>query len=282
MSLRKHSYAMAGLVAACLALAAALPGQTTRQLDYELRGVDVVERIGEPIPLDLAFTDDNGRNVTLAQYFTPGRPVLITLNYANCPMLCSLQLSELARALREVDWMPGNEFMMLTVSIDPGETFERAKLAKVRYLGTLGKSQADSGWHFLVNSDESRVLALADALGFSYRFDASTGEWRHKAAAFIVNGDGVISHYLRNLNYDARDIKARLQESAEGEFGSVSEDDTGFGMNCFTMEWTDNMGRAFMMLRIGGGGILLFIVCFLGYWWIYELKKSRQLKAEAT
>lgn len=271
--------AMLALLSVC---ASALPGQTTRQVEYEMRGVDVVEKIGEPIPLDLEFTDDDGRSVTLAQYFTPGKPVLITLNYAMCPMLCSLQLTELARALKPMEWTPGQEFLMLTVSIDPSETFRDAKRSKVRYLGALDRSVAAEGWHFLVSEDESRVKALADALGFTYRFDGEKGEFVHKAAAFVVNGDGVISHYLRNLNYDTRDIHARLQQSAQGIMGEVSEDDTGFGMNCFTMEWTDNMGRAFMMMRIGGGGILLFIVCFLAYWWIYELKKSRRIKAEAT
>jgi protein SCO1/2 len=265
-------------------LLAPLAAQTNRQLQYELQGVEVVERIGEKIPLELAFTDDDGRNVTLAQYFKPGRPVLITLNYADCPRLCSLQLTELSKALKPMEWTPGNEFVMLTVSINPQENYERAKLAKVRYLGAVGKPEADHGWHFLVNADESMVLKLAESLGYSYKFDAETGEYRHKAAAFIVTGEGVISHYLRNLNYDATDIQARLVESGAGILGKTSEDDTGFGLNCFTFEFTDNMGRAFWYMRIGGIGIVLFVVSFVGYWWVFEFKKSRRLKlkAEAT
>jgi protein SCO1/2 len=271
--------------AALLALASPLlPAQTNRQLQYELRGVEVTERIGEKIPLDLEFVDNEGRNVTLAQYFKPGRPVLITLNYARCPRLCSLQLDELAKSFQPMEWVPGNEFVALTVSIDPEETFERAKTAKNRYLGAVGKAEADKGWHFLVWPDESHVRALAESLGYSYRFDPDTGEYRHKAAAFVVTGEGVISHYLRNLNYDARDVQARLAESAEGKLGQISEDETGFGLNCFTFEYTDNMSRSFWYMRIGGIGIVIFVVSFVGYWWVYEFRKSRQLKmkAEAT
>ncbi len=271
----------AGLLALLAPVASA---QNSRQLEYQLRNVEVIERIGEPIPLELEFIDNEGRGVTLSQYFKPGRPVLITLNYANCPRLCSLQLHELAKAMRSLDWRPGGEFTVLTVSVDPSESYEDAKTAKNRYLNALGDAKADHGWHFLVWPDEAHVRALADALGFGYRFDEKTGEYIHKAAAFIVTGEGVISHYLRNLNYDARDMQARLKESAEGKLGQPSEDDTGFGLNCFTFEYTDNMGRAFWYMRIGGIGIVLFVVSFVGYWWIYELRKSRQqrLKAEAT
>lgn len=269
-----------------IALCAALPAQTNKRLEYELQGVEVTERIGERIPLDLAFTDDNGRSVTLAQYFRAGRPVLITLNYADCPQLCSLQLTEMSKALAKMEWVPGNEFVMLTISINPDETYERAKLAKLRYLGALGKAEADRGWHFLVHPDESHVRTLAQALGYSYKFDPKTGEWRHKSAAFVVTGEGVISHYLRSLSYDASDVQKRLSESAQGVLGQANEDETGFGFNCLTLEFTDNMGRAFMYMRMGGIGIVMFLVSFVGYWWIWELRKARraklQLKAETT
>lgn len=284
MARKPYYWLIAGTL--LVALCTCLPAQTSKRLEYELQGVDVQERIGERIPLDLAFTDDNGRQVTLAQYFKAGRPVLITLNYADCPQLCSLQLTELAKALAKMQQVPGNEFVMLTISINPAETFERAKLAKLRYLGAVGKAEADKGWHFLVHEDESHVRTLAQALGYSYKFDPKSGEWRHKSAAFVVTGEGVISHYLRNLTYDPRDVEQRLTESAQGVLGQASEDETGFGFNCLTLDFTDNMGRAFMYMRVGGIGIVVFLVSFVGYWWIWELRKARraklQLKAETT
>lgn len=265
------------------ALAAVAPAQDP-QLEYELQGVDVIERIGEKIPLDLAFTDDNGRSVKLAQYLKPGRPLLITLNYADCPRLCSYQLNDLAKAMRDMEWVAGSEFVAITVSVNPAETYKTSKQAKLRYLGIVGKAEADAGWHFLTSESDADIHALTDALGFQYRFDPETGEYRHKAALFIVNSDGVISHYLRNLAYNPVDLQAQLKASSEGKMGQPSQDDSGFGLNCFALEYTDNISRAFNMMRVGGVGILLFLFSFVGYWWYRELRKPReeQVQAEAT
>lgn len=275
------------LTAACFAAAGAAQGKA--QIEYELRGVEVIEKIGDPIPLDLQFTDDDNDNVTLREYFRPGRPVLISLNYSNCPRLCSYQLTDMAKALRDMDWTPGKDFVCLTISVDPTEDYKTAKTAKLRYLGLVGKADVDRGWHFLTTTSDDDIHKLADALGFHYRFDPETGDYRHKAAMFIVNGDGKISHYLRNIGYVPADVEAKLQASAKGEFGQPDQSGAGFGLNCFAFEYTDNMTRAFTMMKFGGVGILLFLFSFLGYWWYREFKRHRargiddqQVQAEAT
>jgi protein SCO1/2 len=178
-------------------------------------------------------------------------------------------------------WTPGEEFVAVTVSVDPTEDYKTAKQSKLRYLGIVGKTEADKGWHFLTTTSNEDIHKLSDALGFAYKLDADTGEYRHKAAMFIVNGDGVISHYLRNLAYDPTDVEAQLTASAAGKMGEFNQDDTGFGLNCFAMNYTDNMGRAFFMMRMGGVGILIFLFSFLGYWWIRELRKPRRKPAGA-
>lgn len=272
------------ILAICAAVFAGVcAAQSTAQIDYELKGVDVVEKIGDSIPLDLTFTDDNDRHVQLRQYFKPGRPVLITINYADCPNLCSYQLEDLAKAFKQMDWVPGKEFVALRLSVDPKEDFKTAKQSKLRYLGVVGKAEADAGWHFLTSTNEADIKKLADALGYGYTFDGDRGLFRHKAALMIVNGDGKVSHYLRNIGYEPQDLEAQLKASAEGKFGTPSTDDNGFGLNCFTLPYTDNMARAYNMMRAGGVGILVFLFSFLGYWWYREFKKPReeQVQAEA-
>ncbi|MBE7490567.1 MAG: SCO family protein [Planctomycetes bacterium] len=248
-----------------------------QQMAEQLKGVDVVQKIGDKLPLDVPFVDDNGRNVTLAQYFKPGVPVLITLNYADCPRNCSLQLTDLARALREMQWKPGTEFTIVTISVDPAEDFKRARQSKIRYLGASESgSSVDKGWHFLTSSDESNARRVADALGYHYRYDVETRQYLHKTAMFIVTPDGVISHYIRSLGYDGSMLEGYLQASAQGRLGApISDDGTGFGLNCFVMEYTDNIGRAYLMMRIGGSAVLAFVVCFVGYFWLRELKRVR-------
>ncbi|MCA8918377.1 MAG: SCO family protein [Planctomycetes bacterium] len=284
MYFKSISLMLATALCACVCAA-----QSTAQLEYELRGVEVIENIGGEIPLDLTFTDDDNERVTLGQYFKQGRPVLISLNYTNCPRLCSYQLTDMAKALKDMGWTPGNEFVFLTISIDPSEDFKTSKKSKLRYLGLVGKAEADKGWHFLTTTENEDILKLADALGYHYKLDPETGEYRHKAAMFIVNGDGKISHYLRNIGYVPEDVQAKLQASANGEFGQPDQDGQGFGLNCFAFQYTDNMSRAFTMMKIGGVGVLVFLFSFLGYWWYRELKKHReeqahdeQVQAEAT
>lgn len=252
-------------------------------LAEQLKGVEVTERIGEPFPLDVPFTDDNGRNVTLRQYFTPGVPVLITLNYADCPRLCSLQLSDLARALRGLEWKPGQQFQIVTISIDPAEDFKRARQSKIRFLGEAADAGADKGWHFLTSSDEKNVLGVAEALGYKYRYDAERREYIHKNAMFVVSGAGVITHYIRTLGFEPSLLQGYLAASAQDKLGTPwSEEGTGFGLNCFAMEYTDNIGRAFAIMRTGGGVVLAFFVSFVGYFWWREYRRSRLMKAEAA
>lgn len=279
MALKPHTFVFAAIVP-LLVSGGACMAQSTAQTDYELRNVKVIERIGNEVPRELSFIDDNKNSVSLGQYFKPGRPVLITLNYADCPQLCSLQLQDVAKAFRDMNWTAGDEFVALTVSIDPEETFEDAKRFKLRHLGITGKAEVDKGWHFLTTDREQDIRTLASELGYEYDFDPDTGEYLHKAALFIANGDGVISHYLRNMAYTPDELEGKLKASAEGRMGEPSADESGFGLNCFTQEYTDNMGRTFNMMRLGGVGILVFLFSFVGYWWVREVRKPRDGELE--
>jgi protein SCO1/2 len=258
-----------------------LYAQTEEQMVLELEGVSVTEKIGEKLPLDFTFVDDNARTVRLAQFFTPGRPVVVTFNYSDCPLLCSRQLTDLARAFKELDLKPGKDFTVLTISVDPNETFKRAKSSKLGKLAIVGDKAFDKHWHFLTTTEEADILTVASTMGYKYSWDKKDRAYRHKAALMIINGDGVISHYVRGIGYQAAELELVLKQSAAGEFGEPSEDDTGFGLNCFVIEYTDAVGRAMTVMRIGGGAVVLFLFSFVGYFWVKEFKKRPRLE-EAT
>src|SRR5690606_6599675 len=134
-----------------------------------LNDVDIEERLDHPLPFDLKFRDDRGREARLEKYFSTGHPVILTLNYAECPLLCQLQLQGLVDSLRELQWDVGSKFDVLTVSIDPNETWQQAALAKQRYVKSYGRAGTAGGWHFLTGTS-SQIEALADAVGFRYRY----------------------------------------------------------------------------------------------------------------
>src|SRR5688500_7839677 len=140
------------LVPAVASAGPVTPGEQVERKDETPRGlekVDVAEHLGADLPRSLAFKDELGRPVRLGDYFDGKRPVILTFNYSNCPMLCSLMLNGFVSGLRDVDFVPGKEFRVVTVSIDPTETTERARETKNRYVRALGKPEAKDGWHFL-------------------------------------------------------------------------------------------------------------------------------------
>jgi protein SCO1/2 len=271
------------LAAAALPRAAAVA--QTPDLPDALEGVGVTEHLDEHIPLDLEFVDELGKRVTLQDYFKPGRPVLLTLNYSNCPMLCSLQLNALVdggdyfRAreapggLKGIDWTAGNEFAMLTVSIDPLETPTQAKLTQQRYMKVYGRPGAAQGWHFLTGSKEN-IQALADAIGFGFRWNEARKEYSHPAVTTVLTPDGRVSRYLYGVEYDPQTLRLSLVEAAEGRIGSTVD---RIILYCF--HYDADSGRyapaAMNIMRVGGVLTVLVLGATLSVFWLRDVRRKR-------
>ena len=124
----------AALAVASLALSLASAPFAVAQIAHrdvdELEGVGITEMPNAQIPLGAQFKDENGNEVALGKYFTGDKPVILTLVYFECPMLCTLVVNGAVDALKELKWMPGKEFEMLTVSFNPAETPVLSKLKK--------------------------------------------------------------------------------------------------------------------------------------------------------
>jgi len=163
-------------IAMLLLGAGRLQAQVVQDSLPELRNIDVVEHLGESVLLDLVFTNDAGETVKLGDYFHHGKPVILVLAYYTCPMLCTMVLNGVSDAVKALDWQPGKEFQILTISIDPSETAELAAGKKARYLDNLGKKGVENGWRFFVGA-ESQSKALADAVDriilYCYHYDPS-------------------------------------------------------------------------------------------------------------
>ncbi|MCG3195843.1 MAG: SCO family protein [Candidatus Omnitrophica bacterium] len=213
----------AALLAAFAALGA-IPSWAERMepLPAQLEGVTITEHLNAKIPLELEFKDENGKTIRLGDYFKPGRPVLLTLNYYGCPMLCGLQLNGLLDAMRELDWLPGKEFEVVTVSFDPGETPILAKNKKQNYIREYGRPEAAPGWHFLTGR-EKEIRALTEAVGFGYRYDEENDEYQHAAALFILTPQGVLSRYLYGVMYEPGTLRLSLVEAGQGKIGSAMD-----------------------------------------------------------
>ncbi len=235
--------------------------QLSEELPPDLSGVTLTQRLDETLPLDLRFTDQNERTVRLGDYFGRDRPVVLTLAYLSCPMLCSLVLDAMVRALSEVDLAPGEAFDLLTVSIDPRESLQRSRMTRQRYLSAYGRAGADRAWQFL-RGDEASIRSLAEAVGFGYRYLEESGEFVHPATLIVITADGRISRYLPGLQHDPKTVRLSLVEASEGRIGSVVDQ---FLLYCYRYDAEE--GRyapvAMRIMRIGGGVTVLLLGAFL-------------------
>jgi protein SCO1/2 len=176
------------------------------------------QNLDAPLPLDIPLRDERGRTVTLGAYFGR-RPVIVNLVYYECPMLCNEVLNTLLRSLNALTFSIGDEFEVVTVSIDPGEAPALAARKKAAYLKRYGRAGADRGWHFLTG-DEASIRRLADAVGFRYAYDPKTDQYAHPAGIVVATPQGRIARYYLGISYPARDLRLGLVEAAAGKIGS--------------------------------------------------------------
>ncbi len=231
-------------------------------LPKELEGVGVTERLGAVVPPDLVFTDSEGREVRLASFFDGKKPTLLTLNYSDCPMLCSLQLNALVEALQEMQWTLGDEYQVVTVSLDPSEAVERAAATKKRYLDQYSENADPQGWHFLVGPEEN-IRALADAVGFGYRYSETRQEYLHQAAIVVLSPSGSVSRYLYGLLYSPQTVRLSMVEASEGKQVSTLD---AIVLYCFYYDPKSGSYTPVVrnIMKVGGAVTVLLLALFVG------------------
>jgi protein SCO1/2 len=227
MQIRANSVRVA-LFGAALALLLAVPSVVSAQLVDPTQGigvrpdllkeVSIDQKLDESIPLNLKFRDEHGAPVELAQYFV-GKPVILTLVYYNCPMLCTQVLNGLQRSLKQIPMSIGKDFNVLTVSIDPTESSRLAEAKQALYTGFYGRPGGAQGWHFLTGED-GQIKQLADAVGFHYAYDPDSKQYAHASVIMLLTPEGKLSRYFYGVTYPERDLRLGLTEASEGKISS--------------------------------------------------------------
>jgi protein SCO1 len=211
---------LTAFAAACVLLAATLAAADQAR-PKALRDVGVEQKLDQPVPLDIPLRDEAGRTVRLGDFF--GRkPVLLSLAYYHCPMLCPMILDGLVRSLRPLSWNVGEEFEVVTVSIDPRETPEQAAAKKQKLVADYGRKGAAEGWHFLVG-DQDSVRRLTGAVGFRTTYDAEHDQFAHAAVLTVLTPQGKISRYLYGIDYAPRDVRLALVEASQDKIGTLAD-----------------------------------------------------------
>jgi protein SCO1/2 len=208
----------AGLVLAAVA-ASSVPAEA-QQFNRITREVRFEQKLDAQVPPDILFQDSSGRDVRLGELVRE-RPVILSLVYFDCPMLCTQVLNGLSASLRQLDTLDiGDDYDVVTISIDPAEKPELSARKKASYTSALGAPGAERGWHFLTGSQAS-IDAVADAVGFRYFYDEEVGEFAHAGGVVILTPSGRVSRYFIDVVFPKLDLRLALVESSEGRIGSL-------------------------------------------------------------
>ncbi len=272
----KRNYSPRSLIyimAVCF-LTVSTQGQLIKESEPSLQGIDVVEHLGDTIPMDVILTNDAGEEVRLDRYFETNKPTVLIMAYYTCPMLCNLVMNGVAQAARAIPWDPGDEYQILTVSIDPTEMVSLAAAKKKNYLENIGRKGIENGWTFFVGTeDQSR--RLAEAVGFKYYYDEEQKQYAHAAVIMILTDHGVISRYLYGIEFRERDFRLALLEASEGKIGSTID---RVLLYCFHYD-PDAGGYVIFaanVMKLGGLLTLILLTVFLGLFWVREMRRRRR------
>lgn len=268
---------LAGAALALVAQSAVSFPKPPQESVGELEGIGIVERLGATIPPDITITTDDGQTITLGEYFEQDKPVILTLVYYQCPMLCNLVLTGMSESIDDLDWEAGDKYQLLAVSINPNETYELAAQKKANYLKEYtersGREFNPDGWTFAAAA-ESESKRLADAVGFQYRLDSATGEYAHSAASFVLTEDGVVSRYLYGIDHQKQTLKLALLEATEGRIGNTLEK---IVLYCYRY---DPDGKSYVVfatnvMKLGGAVFVLLLGTLIGGLWLRERSRAR-------
>ena len=186
-----------------------------------LTGVGITEKLGAQVSIQsLQFTNEQGNSVQLSEYFQAKKPVLLSLAYYNCPTLCGVVLNAVLDGMKGLDLIPGKDFQVVNVSIDPTEKSDLAAEKKKNFLNALGKDKQGADWHFLVGT-ENQIKTLASEVGFGYRFDNKEQQYVHGAGVFVLTPEGKLSRILYGIQYKPSDLKLSLLEASNGKIGTI-------------------------------------------------------------
>jgi protein SCO1/2 len=257
------------------------PGTPADQQPLLLKKISIQQRLNTQIPLNLEFRDETGKLVHLGDYFGK-RPVVLSLVYYQCKILCPEEIDGLVGALEMLKFNPGRDFDVVLVSIDATETPEIAAREKAFYMKRYGRPQTANGWHFLTGQ-EPAIRALASAVGFGYvpmqGPEGKMTQFAHASAVELVTPEGRLAQYYLGVEFSPKDLQLGLVEASHGTIGSLVDNVLTY---CYQYDPAMNRHTLLYVRIIQAGGVLtfLFLVTFLVVNFRRDIREAREQKTQ--
>ena len=257
-----------------LLLACGAPAQTVVPRAPILKDVGIDQHLGVQIPPDLVFRDEHGREVRLGEFFGK-RPLVLALVYYKCPMLCTMVLNDVTRAMNSMQMTCGENFDILTVSFDPNETPADAVDRKEQYIRAYRRPSAAAGWHFLTGTEPS-IQKLTETVGFHYAWDPKYHQYAHASGLIVLTPDGKTSRYFYGIDYPPSTLELSLAEASQGKQTPVAD-----RILLFCFHYDPTTGRYSVMINrvVQAGGILTVLVLGSGIWIAVRREKRGRVVA---
>jgi len=238
----------------------------------ELMDVGVSESLDSKLPLDETFVDHTGKIVKLGDYVDGVHPTLLVFAYHTCPTLCSLVQNGVVDAMKGVEWNPGDQYRVVTISIDPRDTPEIANAKRTSLIGQLGRPVSDQGWGFLTGK-EPAIQEVTKYAGWHYYWDDRQKQYAHPGAVVLLKPNGRIARYLYGIEFSPKDLRLGLLEASE--YKSIGTLDRAL-LYCYQYDGHQRKYSlvATRVMRIGGGVTVIALAGFLAVMWRREKKKS--------
>jgi protein SCO1/2 len=254
-------------------------GPTNDKTPSVLSGVGIDQHLNTQLPLNLTFTDDAGKQVALGSFFGK-QPAILALVYYRCPILCSEELDGLTSALEMVRFIPGKDFNIIVVSIDPSEGTDLAAAKKREYLKRYGRPESANGWHFLTGT-QPNIDELTRAVGFRYVKLNVPGsnlvQFAHASSIQIVTPEGKLAQYYMGVEYSPKDMLLGLDEASSNRIGSPVDNILTY---CYHYDPTTNTHDLIIGRVIQLGGILT--LALLGGFMFVMFRRDHKLDHPAA
>lgn len=249
------------------------PGQAPAEAGQDVEHMEIEEKLGEQLSRDIELVAEDGSTITTGELIDKDKPVILNMVYYDCPMICNLILEGLQRGVSDLEWNAGDEYEIVSVSIDPREDHELASERKEGYLEDIDMEGVHDGWHFLTGEEE-QVRRLADEVGFNYRWNEQTQEYQHGAALIFLSADGMISRYIHGVDYPELTLRNALYDAADGKIGSTMEQ-----VMLYCYEYDPNTGSyapaAMNIMTIGAVLSAVLLGLFLGILWLKDRNSKK-------
>ncbi|MDA1113901.1 MAG: SCO family protein [Planctomycetota bacterium] len=270
--------AVALTFALAMSLSAPLSAQVADWQSRDMDGVGVEEQLGAEVPLDLEFKNSKGETVRLGDMFDGERPTVLTMNYANCPQLCGLQINGFVKSLNEMkQWSVGDQFQVVTVSLDPTESDDLAAGFRAKTLAGYDRPQAEQGWSFLRGKNED-IRLLADTVGFHYNSFEDKGQYAHTAVLILLDPQGKVARYLYGIEYLPSTLRLSLAETASSKYVSTVD---ALILRCFLYDAASGtfVGDAWKITKIVMTLVAVILFAFIGRLVLLERKVRKKTAA---